>query len=686
MHPMMQPQKIRVGHNILINLMVDIERGNLRIPRFQREFVWERIRIQTLLDSMFKEYPIGTLFFWDAPAKYNHLLRHVEDLRQPSIESSKSYTFILDGQQRLTSLYAVIKGLTIDGEDYGKIVIDLANQDLSKLSFQYRTPDNQRWVSVKDLLSSNFTVFNSLSEEYRIQFQKYFNKLTSYPFSVVSVGDVELDDAVEIFERINQQGKKLSRYDLIAATVLTERFDLREKTEQDILSKLRPIFGEVPETSITQALSLNLRNRTESSSQMSLRPEEVEPVWKQTVECFMLAVDFVRQNLGVARSDFLPYDAILPVLAYYFYYGKTRKVSSPKHREQLERWFWRVAFSERYSGASQTRMTEDAAWIRDLIEKGKEVEHSITINLSSLIDGSMTYSASAIRNGVLCILNLRQPLHFENATRIQIEGEHFVNFIRPERHHIFPVSFLEAQGRSRKEVHLIPNFCFIPQELNVQISNQAPSIYMQELKDLHGQEHFERVMNSHLIPTDEDSGIWNDNYDRFVRQRAQLLINEIKRRCGLPDSISEEFRNPVIDIIENCLRETIHIALSNAHGENYWRQDIPGDVDTRITERIEKQIAKTPGLSKSQFQNPRTRLDFCDVSDYSKIMLKNWNLFSTDFRSKLDCERYLQDFKEFRDATKHNRNIDRILNYRAQAAITWLSEALNVDLTEYGVV
>jgi hypothetical protein len=304
----------------------------------------------------------------------------------------------------------------------------------------------------------------------------------------------------------------------------------------------------------------------------------------------MLAVEFVQQNLGVARADFLPYDAILPVLAYYFYYGKTRKVISPDHRQQLEQWFWRVSFSERYSGASQTRMTEDAGWIRDLIDKGEPLNQVITIGNDTLVDGSMTYSASAVRNGILCILNLQQPLDFENATRVEIRGEHFLNFIRPEKHHIFPVAFLTHQNRSLKDVHRIPNFCFIPAELNVRISSKAPSLYMSEIRNTHGEIHFEKVMNSHLIPVGDDSGIWTDNYDRFLRQRAQLLVDEIKKRCGIPEGIAEEHRNPIIDVIEYQLRELIHNVLSNNYGLDYWRQSIPPDVDTRITERIDKYI------------------------------------------------------------------------------------------------
>jgi hypothetical protein len=79
-------------------------------------------------------------------------------------------------------------------------------------------------------------------------------------------------------------------------------------------------------------------------------------------------------------------------------------------------------------------------------------------------------------------------------------------------------------------------------------------------------------------------------------------------------------------------------------------------------------------------------LEYIDVSDYSKVILKNWGLFSAVFRSKSECERIFQDFKEFRDATKHNRNIDKVLDHRAQAALIWLSQAMEIDLSQYGIV
>jgi hypothetical protein len=687
----MRAEKIKVESLSFGSIMASMAQGYYRVPRFQRAFVWERSRIQTLLDSMYREYPIGTIFLWKAPARYNHMLRSVEYLNQPPVNMDESYTLILDGQQRLTSLYITVNGLRIKGEDYGKIVVDLANNEENKF-FQYRTPDNRRWIAIKDLLTNNmFPIYDSLTAEFRQRFQDVRDRLYSYPFSVVSVSSMDLDDAIEIFERINQQSKRLTRYDLIAASVLTGRFDLRERSQKDIIEPMKTSFGPIPETNVPQALALNIKNRTEHTTQMSLESKEVEQAWTRTVACLKLAVEYVQANLGVKRADFMPYSAMLSVLGYYFYYGDTNTLKSNLHRDQLEKWFWRTTFAERYSGASQTRMTEDAEQIRELIDKGEAFDFDgmpVVIDEKALINASMSSTTSAIRNGVLCLLNLNRPLHFVNGSEIAINGEHFSKFTLAERHHIFRSTFLQERNVSSRSVHSIPNFCFIPAELDQEISNLAPSVYFAQLRDLHrdtGQ--FESIMASHFIPVDDQSGIWTDDYNLFRRQRARLLINEIRIRCGLVVRLPEEQRNPVIDAIELALRENIHATLGAAYGHNYWKKAIPGDVQTRVQERIDKIIANVPGTQRVAFEDMRERLNQCDVADYPKIITNsnNWSHFSAHYRSKDDTNRMLNDFRLFRNAVKHNQSLDSLLNMRGQTAILWLAKALKLDLSEYGV-
>ena len=683
----MRAPKIEVSRKELGTLMADIQQGRLRVPRFQREFVWERSRILKLLDSMIAEYPIGTIFLWNAPPEYNHLLRDIEGLEQPALQDYQNYQLILDGQQRLTSLYVVINGLEFEGIDYRKIVVDLAISGQDESPFRYRNPDMIRWVPVSELLSGSFAIYESLpSAEYRQRFSDLSDALSRYPFSVVTVSDMQIEDAIEIFERINQQGRKLSRYDLVCASVMDENFDLRERSQIDIVDRLKEGFGEIQEASIPQALALNAKGNTEHKAQLDLTSQQVQSIWQRTVECFRRSVDFVKGNVGAARVDFLPYDAILPVLNFYFYRTGSLGIKSPGHREQLERWFWRTAFAERYSGASQTRMNEDARWIRRLLKENEPYQRLPIVDEERLVSARMS-TRSAIRNGVLCLLNTMRPLDFKSREPIRLESDHFSKFTRAERHHIFPAGFLKTKGLASKQVHSIPNFCFIPRDTNLWIGDRPPSEYFLDLRNSYNNDHaFEAVMWTHLIPVGPDSGVWSDNYELFLKQRARLLMEEIKLRCGITTSLRPERRDPVVNRIEVALRDTIHHTLL-ANGANYWKHSIPGNVQKRVKDSVRRHVHKTPGATHSQFNDPRRRLDYCDVSDYSRIIVnkKNWSLFAPIFKSKPDSEHYLNDFRAFRAALKHNHEIDDLQDHKAQAAILWLRNALQLDLSEFGL-
>lgn len=681
----MRVPKIDVKRLGLGALMSEFEQGHIRVPRFQRDFVWKRVDILKLLDSMYNEYPIGTIFLWDAPASLNHLLRDIEELRQPPLSDKQGYKFILDGQQRLTSLYAVIKGLQIEDEDYRKIVVNLSNNDATRSSFVYHRPDNKNLVSVSDLLAYDiFEIYNNLpNDDHKKRFTEFRSALNDYPFSVVAVSDMEINDAIEIFERINRQGRKLTRYDLISASV-SEFFDLRQRSEEDIINELKTDFGEIEETSIPQAVALNKKGRTDHDTQLNLTAEDIESVWDDTAKCFALAVDFVKKNLGVARKSFLPYDAILPILAHYFFRTGSGSINVFEHRRQLEHWFWQSAFSQRYTDKSQSRMNEDTGWIKQLVNDDKPFEPLTIANENDLIDSSMGRTTSAIRNGVLCLFNVKKPRHFINRMELDLGSNPLLKFTRAEKHHIFPAAFLKSKGFDARLVDSIPNFCFIPSDLNKQIGDRPPSEYMREIMNGYSsREEFEKVMRSHLIPAASDSAIWTDDYERFLMQRAKLIIEEIRQLCGITPRIEQEKLDPVVNAIETAIRDSIHHTLL-AQNNLYWKYSIPGDVKRRVDNSIAKHVDRTPGSRKSQYDDPRKKLDFCDVSDYSKIIVRkdNWPRFSGVFKNRSECERVLDDFREFRAALKHNRDIESMLYHRAQAAIIWLSEALELDLSK----
>lgn len=519
----MRIEKIKVEPGLKLgDIMRDVERGKLRIPRFQREFVWERPKVVKLLDSIYRQFPIGSFFFWEAPRAYNQFFRNIAELGLPEPDSRDEITFILDGQQRITSLYVTAKGLTLDNVNYKDICFDLENQE-----FVTRKADNKRYVALCDVLDEErqFEIYDSLPTQYRERFTTCRTTVMTYPFSTVLVRDTELEDVCDIFERINQSGKRLSLTDLVVANTWSERFDLRERIKQLNETLVSKGFGELEAEAVTESLSLNIKGGCTRSFQLQLVTDEIESTWKRTIASLVLAVDFLRGNLGVKRYSFLPYRGIIPILAYYFYKSSNRSIASP-HREAVERWFWRVSFSGRYGSSTATNMGDDRK-LFDQIIGGAEitVSYPVTLDEDSIM-GIQMHRTSATKNAVLCLLAKRQPKHFKNNTLIPLDDSYFSDFNSPERHHIFPASFLQSQGI--KEFSLA-NFCFLPSELNNEISNRKPSEYFKELREQNPE--FERTMESHLIPTGIDSGIWTDDYDTFVRQRAKLMRKEIESNC-----------------------------------------------------------------------------------------------------------------------------------------------------------
>src|SRR4029077_17108250 len=132
---MPQSTKIEIRNIRLETLLSDMEtKGSLRIPRFQREYVWERSKVAKLLDSIYHEFPIGSFFFWITPQEYKSLYKDIADLRLPTPADYEQIKMILDGQQRITSLYVVANGLAIrmngkSEQDYKKICFDLDTQN-----------------------------------------------------------------------------------------------------------------------------------------------------------------------------------------------------------------------------------------------------------------------------------------------------------------------------------------------------------------------------------------------------------------------------------------------------------------------------------------------------------------------------------------------------------------------------
>jgi hypothetical protein len=686
----MQKSKIDVHPYQLPDLIGDMRAGKLQVPRFQREFVWPLTKTRALLDSMYKEFPIGSFFLWRAPVDSPPLSRPLEDVGIPASRPGSEVTYILDGQQRLTSLYAVIGGIRLDGRDYGRICIDLEtatryNQNeeegFDEDIFVYRSPDDKRYVAVCDLASEDhLRVYNGIPEEWKPAFDKAYRLLYKYPFSVVWIQEQTLGDAIEIFQRINQAGQRLSRYDLICANVWRDDFDFRKQVI--LLNKrfAQSGFGRLHETVYTQTFSLILKDRCTTVAELSLRTDEILGVWDRVVRSLELAVDFVIHNMGVKRADYLPYRGLLVVLAYYFYHAPSSALSA-REREALWHWFWRVTLSERYGSTSPSRMAEDALKLRAAM-KGQEAafDYPSQVTAETVARTKMSSTSSALRNAYICMLALQGPKNFKDGSPVNLADDFFSNLKQAERHHIFPVGYLKSRGWAATSVHLVPNFCFIPADLNKEISSRAPAEYLAQYRQENPQ--FVAAAESHLLPVDPGAAVWNNDFEGFRTERAQRIADELNRLVGskpdefvvasAPDAALAE-----VDLMEIRVREFIDHRLTAVLGPFYWKQAMPGDVIVHVRELIGEHLARHPYEDQAEFATPRRRLNFCDVSHYQKIIFKNWSQFADLFGRKDEVQRYMDAYRTLRNCVAHNRKPTDIEQKNGEAAMLWLGRILD---------
>lgn len=662
-------RNIEVRPTTLQNLVAEVANGNFRIPRFQRNYVWPPKKVLELFDSMYREFPIGSFFLWKAGRGHAHLFRQAGSLGIKAVANDDDVTFILDGQQRITSLYATLNGLTIGSHDYANICFDLVDERFVSRKVESRV----RYIPVCEVWSGNVLEISRKleKEEHFKRLDKLYSGLRNYPISLVEVKNKDLIDVCGIFQRINQSGKRLDRFDLITATTFTEGFDLRERFQEDLIAPLKDAsFGEVAPTSATQLLALVTKGGCTESNEFDLKTEDVQEAWPKCAKAFLLAADLLRKNMGVMEAKYLPYEAIFTLLAYFFVISGAKQ-PDVQQMEWIRNWFWRSTFGTRYGSAVASTMTRDRE-LFDLLQEGTPPMFSqrVELEVDDLIRTKMTSTRSAIRNGFLCMLAAKRPINLAQNTELDLTGITISSLTEKQKHHIFPWAHLKGEGTAVAQVHAIPNFCFLPADLNKHISANKPSKYFVELEKENPK--VSEALQRSLIPKPADSGIESDNYPKFLECRARLLLEEIQRLCGHLDRPAERERTMRLGGIELAFRDHIHDVLYREVGENYWKQAMPPDV----MEGALNMAKRESGVSGSNDISQRRLFDFCFLSDYEKIISRNWCHFENTFGRKEEFRHYMRSINEFRNHVMHFKPLEGLVAAEGEMAVIWLEATL----------
>jgi len=527
----MRAPELSTGAEKIDKIISRITSGDIKIPAFQRAYVWKQNQILDLLDSIIKNYPIGSILLWSTTEHLNHT-RNIAGYRIPENAEEYPVNYILDGQQRISSIYATFSDKTEQDTTSTKY-----NPNLNIFEIYYNfttksfipksevTQGSNDVIYLRDFLNGVKLInsLQTLESQFHNDAKELYSKFINYELPVVTIKHREKSEVGIIFERINNTGTKLTTLDLMTAWTWTEDFHLLESmTElQDELEEKN--FGDLTANILLQAVSGIIQNNTTTKAVTELSGEAVRDNWNTFCESLRRSIDFLSSDLNCLHLAFLPFQQQIVALTKFF--SITNMPTATQYKE-LKKWFWKTSFSNRYStGQTTDKMNAD---IQRMIEirnnnfnEVNNLRYSTTKN--ELIDTKFS-KGNPLTRAFLLLMAQHSPLDLVKNSKIDIVKS-LSEYNRKQYHHIFPNAFLKKQGFPQAKIFSIANFCFLPADSNKKISSKQPSEYF---FDIIPQDEFNEILISNLIPIKKEL-FQSDNYNDFLEKRAELIIDEIDK-------------------------------------------------------------------------------------------------------------------------------------------------------------
>lgn len=502
------------------------ESGQIRIPAFQRGFVWEPERVAQFIDSLYKGYPFGALLFWRTNEKLK-VERNLGPFPLPDPKADFPIDYVLDGQQRITSAYATFQSATDIPPESGwkEIYFDftmlLEVQEPQFFALGADEVDSKKHFPLSVLFDTiayrkATKDFDDARAEIIDAMQARFKeaRLPYQTFRTEDKGTVAV-----IFERINRQGVPLDTIQLLSAWTWSEDFQLQGQF-QDLVEELQSKGFEttlLDENLLLRCAAAILVADPRPESIVKLTGEQVRSRFDEVINGVLGALDFLEMNFNLRRIDNLPYQTIIvPLSVFFATSGNKQVVVAQDQRETIKRWLWRVSFSKRYSSGVIRHLEDD---IKSMLQlKGGQKSSLGTFSVSVSSDFFLV-NEFGIRNvntkTFVLLLAHKRPLSFVSGVPVDINAK-LKEYNNTEFHHMMPRAFLKNTQNMLYPINALANHCFLSRSENKHLGGISPSIYKQKM----AQNHTE-ILASALAP----ESLFSDDFNTFANERAQLLAD-----------------------------------------------------------------------------------------------------------------------------------------------------------------
>jgi len=517
-----KPEVLRIEE-----LVQKVKIGDIKLPKFQRPFVWKKTDILKLLDSIYQGYPIGSILLW---LTKQHLSSEnkIGDLTINQRAEEYPTNYLLDGQQRISSLCGAIYWDGKNKKSIWNIVFNVKTEE-----FLY--PDGEdkieyfplnKLIETIDFLDQCKRFEASENRElYLKNATKLLNSIKDYKIASVTIGDMELDEVAPIFERINSTGRQLTMVDLMRAATWSGGFDLSNAIDEVRDSCEGKNFEDIEDSHILRNISACSGLGVHKESIDKLRDktsDELKIAADKTIAAYKLAVDFLTNELPLKSIKNLPYGLQLTFLVEFFNINPN---IDPIIIRKLKNWFWKSSFTKYYSSANTGLITKSLSQIRSFANgEADDLDIDVAIDFNNFVkDTFLLNKATSITFSLLLAEN--SPKSLLEGTTIDTYRS-LANINRLEFHHIFPKAYLKACDISDKRINAHANICMLNLSSNREILDSKPSKYFLEIERRVGADLMS-VLNSNYINEDAFNAAIKNDYGKFIEIRSELLIEKM---------------------------------------------------------------------------------------------------------------------------------------------------------------
>lgn len=552
-------------------ILDQIDNGQTALPEFQRGYVWNRDQVRGFLVSLYNRYPVGSLLSWTTESEEaGH--------RGDQVLNQGAVNLLLDGQQRITSLYGIIRGRPptfFDGDE--RAFKDLYfNVESAEFSFfmPSRMGSDPKWISVSELMIKGAEyvtdqLADAYSNDHRTlnRFNLRLNRLRDIRdidihVENISGEDKTLDVVVDIFNRVNSGGTKLSKGDLALAKICSTQPDARQRMRA-ALDDWKGRGFRFSLDWLLRAITTLTTDEARFSFIHELGGEQFLRGLEKAVRHINYLLDLIGNRLGLDHHQVLTGHFAFPVMVRYVE-EQGGKLNDEATINRLLYWYIQTAIWGRYSSAVESTLGRDLRLMLEAEGDGLEAliqELALWRGSLRVRPGNFAGHTRGNRFYSLLYMLTRVGEAKDWGLGIALRKGLLGRNSALELHHVFPKHRLGEHGYDQKLTNAIANFCFLTKDSNLRISNRLPVEYFAEIEA-----NFPGALESQWIPTDRS--LWElDRYQDFLAARRELLA---------------EATNALLDSLYTLEGDAREPANLDAAGEN-----VPGGI---VSEAAEQQL------------------------------------------------------------------------------------------------